>query len=293
MVKTGDDFHKSPRGMGAGCNRGLEVARGQYAMLLNSDVEVTDNWLASLVAVASDEGVAVCQPKVRSMQTRSRFDYGGAAGGMIDVLGFTFCRGRMFDVVEEDHGQYDRSEDIFWAMGGAMLIKMSCLEKTGLMDEDFYMHMEEIDLCWRFHLAGLRVLSVPGSVVYHHGAFSLKADSFRKTYLNHRNQLVLILKNWSFLNLSWAFPARVLLLSATLFLPLIKGNWKHPLAAIAGLLWVFTHPLNIWLRRSEARRSLAVSDAEVLRKMYRGSIVYQHYVRGVRTVAQLWAGEVV
>ena len=148
-------------------------------------------------------------------------------------------------------------------------------------------------LCWRFHLAGLRVLSVPGSVVYHHGAFSLKADSFRKTYLNHRNQLVLILKNWSFLNLFWAFPARVLLLSATLFLPLIKGNWKHPLAAIAGLLWVFTHPLNIWLRRREARRSLAVSDAEVLRKMYRGSIVYQHYVRGVRTVAQLWAGEVV
>ncbi len=291
VVRTTDGPQRAPKGMGAGCNRGLEVACGRYAMLLNSDVEVTAGWLTSLVAAAeSDERIAACQPKVRSMRARSQFDYGGAAGGMIDVLGFTFCRGRIFEVVEEDRGQYDQSADIFWAMGGAMLVRRSCLEKTGLMDEEFFMHMEEIDLCWRFHLAGFRVLSVPESVVYHHGGYSLKADSFRKTYLNHRNQLIMILKNVSFLNLAWTFPARVLLLSATLLLPLVRGRWKHPFAALAGLFWIFAHPLNIWLRRSASSRARRVSDAEVMAKMYRGSIVYQHFVKGVRTAAELRVG---
>ena len=276
------------RGMGAGCNRGMEAAKGRYAMLLNNDVEVAEGWLPPLVEAAeSDRRIAVCQPKVLSLRDRTRFDYGGAAGGMIDVLGYTFCLGRMFERVEQDAGQYDGPRNIFWAVGGAMLVRMSCLERTGLMDEAFYMHNEEIDLCWRMHLAGYRVVSVPRSTVYHYGGWSLQADSFRKAYCNHRNQLVMVLKNLSAERLIWAFPARAALEVATVALGALRGDWKHPVAALAGLLWVLTHPRNVLRRRRQAQRARAVSDRVVTRKMYRGAIVYAYFIRGIRTAASL------
>ena len=276
------------RGMGAGCNRGMEVAGGRYAMLLNNDVEVAEGWLPPLIDAAErDPRIAACQPKVLSLRDRARFDYGGAAGGMIDAFGYTFCLGRMFEKVERDRGQYDSPRDIFWSVGGAMLVRMSCLKRTGLMDEAFYMHNEEIDLCWRMHLAGYRVISVPQSTVYHYGGWSLEADSFRKAYCNHRNQLVMVLKNLSAERLIWTFPARAAFEIATVALGVLRGDWKHPVAALAGLLWVLTHPGDVLRRRCQAQSARTVSDAVASRTMYRGSIVYAHFLRRIRTAASL------
>ena len=288
IVKTGGGHGKPSKGMGAGCNRGLEVARGRYAMLLNTDVEVAEGWLHPLVAAVEADGtVGACQPKVLSIRDRQRFDSGGAAGGMIDVLGYPFCLGRMFDTVEEDSGQYDRTRDIFWAMGGAMFLRVSCLETTGLMDEGFYMHMEEIDLCWRLYLAGYRVISVPQSVVYHYGGWSLGAERLKKAYLNHRNSLVMVLKNWSAAHLAWIFPARVCLEAATVLMAVSKRDWKHPLAALAGILWVLTHPVDILRRRRAAQRSRTATDGEVVKRMFRGSVAFRYFVGGVRTATEL------
>lgn len=276
------------RGMGAACNRGLEVARGRYAMLLNNDVEVGEGWAQPLfAAMEADERVGACQPKVRSARERERFDYGGAAGGMMDPLGYTFCLGRVMETVEADRGQYDRPREIFWAIGAAMFLRMSCLEAVGGMDEAFYMHMEEIDLCWRLHLAGYRILSVPQSLVYHYGGWSLGAERFRKAYLNHRNQMVMVLKNYSPEWLLWAFPARVCMELGTLLLAVLRRDWKHPLAALYGLLWVLAHPLQILRRRRGAQRARRVPDRAVVKKMYRGSVGFAYFVRGRRTAREL------
>jgi GT2 family glycosyltransferase len=288
-VKTGGGNGKPTKGMGAGCNRGLEVARGQYAMLLNSDVEVAEGWLPPLIAaLASDASIGACQPKVRSLRDRSMFDYGGAAGGLMDKWGFTFCQGRLFESVEEDFGQYDERREIFWAVGGAMFLRMACLEHTGQMDEAFVMHMEEIDLCWRFHLAGYRIVYVPESVIYHYGGFSLEADSYKKASFNHRNQLVMLLKNLSFARLCYKFPVRVAMELANLVL-LFKGNWKHPLAAFYAIFWVFLHPLQILRRRRETQRLRQVSDREIDRSLFNRSVVFCYFVRGIKTVQQLGA----
>ena len=289
IVKTGGGNGVPSKGMGAGCNRGLEAARGTYAMLLNSDVEVGEGWLPPLIAtLSSDATVGACQPRVRSLRDRKMFDYGGAAGGLMDRWGFTFCQGRIFESVEEDVGQYDQHRDIFWAVGGAMFLRTACLERTGLMDEGFFMHMEEIDLCWRFHLAGYRLVYVPDSVLYHYNGFTLSADSYKKAYFNHRNQLVMLLKNLSLSRLLYKIPIRLGMELANVSL-LLKGNWKHPVAALAGLLWVLLHPVDILRRRRKTQQMRSVDDREIERKLFRGSVVYRHFIRGAKTVRDLGA----
>lgn len=289
IVKTGGGNGTPSKGMGAGCNRGLEVARGAYAMLLNSDVEVGEGWLPPLIdALSSDAGIGACQPRVRSLRDRNMFDYGGAAGGLMDRWGFTFCQGRIFEFVEEDVGQYDHPRDIFWAIGGAMFLRMACLEQTGLMDEGFFMHMEEVDLCWRFHLAGYRLVYVPDAIVYHYNGFTLSADRYKKAYFNHRNQLVTLLKNLSLSRLLYKMPIRVGMELANVLL-LLKGNWKHPVAALAGLLWVLLHPVDILRRRRETQKMRSVGDGEIERKLFQGSVVYRHFIRGAKTVRDLGA----
>ena len=283
VVKTGGG-----KGMGAGCNRGLEAARGQFAMLLNNDVEVSEGWLQPLVdTMGRDERVAACQPKVLSMQDRSRFDYGGAAGGMIDLLGYTFCLGRILETVEADLGQYDDSREIFWAIGGALFVRMTCVDQIGLMDEEFHMHMEEIDWCWRFHLAGYKIVSAPDAVVYHYGGWTLQENSLRKAYFNHRNQVVMVLKNVSLERLFWTFPARVCMEIGSVLLTALRGDWKHPLASLGGLIWIVTHPLNILNRRRVSQAVRKVTDADVSKSMYRGSIAIQYFLKGVRTAKGL------
>lgn len=181
-------------GFAGGYNRALREVKSEYVLLLNSDVEVTAGWWQPLVEVLDTESdVAAVAPKLLADMERTKFEYAGAAGGFIDYLGYPFCRGRILSNVEEDRGQYDDRRDIFWASGAAMCCRREVFESLGGFDEDFFAHMEEIDLQWRMQLAGWRIVVEPKSVVYHLGGGTLPASS-RKIFLNHRNNLAMLFK---------------------------------------------------------------------------------------------------
>ena len=181
-------------GFAGGYNRALKEVDTEYVLLLNSDVEVTEGWWQPLVEVLdSDKGVAAVAPKLRSVERRDEFEYAGAAGGFIDYLGYPFCRGRILSTVERDDGQYDDRREIFWASGAALCCRREVFVELGGFDEDFFAHMEEIDLQWRMQLAGWRIMVEPCSVVYHLGGGTLPVSS-RKIYLNHRNNLAMLYK---------------------------------------------------------------------------------------------------
>ena len=167
-------------GFAAGYNKALEMLDYKYAVLLNSDVETTPHWLEPLLEFAEGNlDVAACQPKIKSLRKREEFEYAGAAGGFIDRYGYPFCRGRIFNTLETDRGQYDDICDIFWASGAALFVRSEIYKKVGGLDPSFFAHMEEIDLCWRIHLAGYRIAVVPQSTVYHLGGASLDAANPR------------------------------------------------------------------------------------------------------------------
>lgn len=218
-------------GYAGGCNFGFQRTRGKYVVFLNNDTEQEPDWLERLVEAAEkDERVAALQPKLLSMQAKLRgekvFDYAGAAGGMLDALGYPYARGRIFNSVEVDKGQYDTLAEIFWASGAAMMVRRSVVEELGAFDDDFFAHMEEIDLCWRMKLAGHRILCVPDAVVYHYGGATLAAGNPRKIYLNHRNNLMMIIKNASLGRLLWLLPARIALeLASLLYYKLYAGDY--------------------------------------------------------------------
>lgn len=183
-------------GFAEGYNRALKQVKADYYVLLNSDVEVTDFWLDPMFALMESEStIAACQPKLLDYKRKSYFEYAGAAGGYIDRYGYPYCRGRIFDTVEEDKGQYDTMCDIFWASGAALMIRSDDYWSAGGLDGRFFAHMEEIDLCWRLRARGRRVVSIPDSVVYHVGGATLNYHNPRKTYLNFRNNLLMLYKN--------------------------------------------------------------------------------------------------
>ena len=203
-----------------------------YYLLLNSDVETPAGWLQPMLDyMDAHPDVAACQPKLRAEHTRTHFEYAGAAGGYLDALGYPYCRGRIFDTVEEDHGQYDTVADVFWATGAALLIRSKAYWEVGGLDARFFAHQEEIDLCWRLRARGHRIVCVPQSVVYHVGGGTLPKENPRKTFLNFRNNLLLLYKN---------LPERCL--RRVLFLRF----WLDALASI------------VFLFKGEARSFLAV-----------------------------------
>lgn len=183
-------------GFAEGYNRALAQVDEEYAVLLNSDVEVTRGWLSPMTQfLDSNPEVAACQPKLLSFKQKDFFEYAGAAGGFIDKWGYTFCRGRIFNTVERDSGQYDDTTDVFWATGAALMIRNEVYKNNGGLDGRFFAHMEEIDLCWRLRSRGYRIACVPQSHVYHVGGATLKKENPQKRYLNFRNNLLMIYKN--------------------------------------------------------------------------------------------------
>ena len=273
-------------GFSASCNRGLEAVETRYAVLLNDDTRVTPRWLSPLVEAAErDPAVAACQPKLLSATDPGFFDYGGGAGGYIDRFGYTFCRGRLFDHRETDQGQYDRQVPIFWACGSALFLRMEAVREVGLLDLEYFMHFEEIDLCWRLRLAGYRIWAVPESVVYHYSGFSLPPTSFRKSYLNHRNNLVMLCKNLDAGRLLWLLPLRFLLELPAVLAYLIKREWRSAAAPAAAVLWLLLHPRSLFRRRRQSRALLRAGGAPAGRLagegVYPGSAVYRHFVRGI------------
>lgn len=189
-------FEKN-HGFAEGYNRAIELAEYEYVTLLNSDVEVTEGWWQPILSfLENNPDVGAVQPKILSYSDKSSFEYAGAAGGYLDSLGYPYCRGRLFDVVEKDHGQYDGPPaDVAWASGACLTMPREVYRRLGGLDPEFFAHMEEIDLCCRVHLAGLRVCALSGSHVYHVGGASLNQGNPKKTYLNFRNNLLLLHKN--------------------------------------------------------------------------------------------------
>ena len=184
-------------GFAEGYNKAIQQTQYKYTILLNSDVEVTEDWTRPLLDfIRRNSDVGALQPKIRSWKERIKFEYAGAAGGYLDKLGYPYCRGRLFDSIEEDHGQYDgKVVDICWASGAALMVRTDIYLKVGGLDARFFAHMEEIDLCCRIHGAGYRVVAVPDAMVFHVGGASLAQGNPKKTYLNFRNNLLLLHKN--------------------------------------------------------------------------------------------------
>jgi hypothetical protein len=273
-------------GFTGSCNRGLDATQTRYAILLNDDTRVEPNWLGPLVAMAeSDSRIAACQPKLRAATEPELFDYGGGAGGYIDTLGYTFCRGRLFDSRERDDGQYDAPVVLFWACGSALFLRVDAAREIGFLDLDFYMHFEEIDLCWRLQLAGYQIRAVPQSVVFHHSGFSLPPASYRKTYLNHRNNVIMLCKNQTMRRLLWVLPLRISLDFLAMVNYLCRGQWSSGLATGVAWLWCLTHPRNINRRRRQSQTTRRVATARD--GVYAGSVLYQHFARGVKRASAL------
>jgi GT2 family glycosyltransferase len=255
-----------------------------YAVLLNTDVEVSADWLAPLVQVMDENpDVAAAQPKIRSYHHKERFEYAGACGGYLDCLGYPFCRGRIFDDAETDTGQYDSETDIFWATGACMMVRTSVVEKIGLFDARYFAHWEEIDFCWRAQNAGYRIRVVPSSVVYHVGGGTLPKSNPRKVFLNFRNSLVTLLKN---LPLTEAVPM--------IFMRLVLDGIAAMKGLLAGdvvYLWTIARShLSFYTRIPYAlrsRRNLKQRPYRSLKGVYGGSVVWHYFVRKVKTFGEL------
>ncbi len=215
-------------GFTGGYNRALRQVEADYYILLNSDVEVSENWLQPLIDnMESRPEAGVCMPKIRSHYRRSAFEYAGACGGFIDVFGYPFCRGRILSNIEEDNGQYNFDREIFWASGTCMMVRASLFHELNGFDESFFAHMEEIDFCWRAKLAGYKVWVFTDSVIFHVGGGTLPNNSPRKLYLNYRNNLLMMYKNLPLYRLHITLFVRMVLdgVSAVMYLASGKANF--------------------------------------------------------------------
>ena len=261
-------------GFAGGYNRALEQVDSEYVVLLNSDVEVTAGWWQPLVELLDNEkDVAAVAPKLRSVEHPEEFEYAGASGGFVDYLGYPFCRGRILSTVEHDEGQYDDRRDIFWASGAALCCRLDVYKELGGLDEDFFAHMEEIDLQWRMQLAGWRIMVEPRSVVYHLGGGTLPVSS-RKVFLNHRNNLAMLFKCSS--------PMQRMTVA-------VVRPFTDMLEALAYL--VTLHPHKAWAivrawgefiawHSALSRKRKAVKRVKKVENIYRGSIVVRYLLGG-------------
>ena len=220
-------------GFAKGYNEALKQVESDYYVLLNSDVEVSPGWLEPMASLLeSDPSIAACQPKILSFHTRDLFEYAGGAGGWLDKYGYPFAKGRIFDICEKDHGQYDQQEPIFWASGAALFIRSSVFKNVKGFDEYFFAHQEEIDLCWRIQLAGHKIYSCPQSVVYHVGGGTLPRGNTLKTYLNFRNNLIMLSKNLPVSKKLWVMPVRNLLDAISAWKGLFSGDGGYFIAIV-------------------------------------------------------------
>ncbi len=279
---------KKNLGYAGGCNLGIKSCDSKYVVLLNNDTKVEPDWLELMLeAIELEDRIAAVQPKILSIQQTDRFDYCGAAGGEIDIFGYPFARGRIFYTLEKDYGQYDTTREIFWATGAAVLLRRSVLENVGLLEEDFFAHMEEIDLNWRMHLAGYKVVSEPKAVVYHQTGGTLGEDKFFKMVLNHRNNLLMILRNYSLITLLWLFPIRICLEIITIIGFLIKFKPKRSAAVMVGLGGVIAHFMTVLKGRMLVKSIRTFDDDKIFKKMYRGSIAIDYFIKKINTTKGL------
>jgi len=258
-------------GYARGYNEALSKIEADIYCLLNNDVEVSKNWLRPIIEeFSSSQLTAAIQPKLLDYKNKEYFEYAGAAGGFIDKFGYPFCRGRIFDTIEKDTGQYDDNTPIFWASGACLFIRKSVFEELGKFDEDFFAHQEEIDLCWRIQNGGYTIMYISDSVVYHLGGGTLDAMNSRKTYLNFRNNLYLLTKNVSGYHFLMLIVLRMILDGIAGLKFIFEGRLGSCLAIIkAHLVFYVTFPKFLTKRKKNPYK----------KKYYEiSSVVWQYYI---------------
>lgn len=272
-------------GFADGYNKALEQVEAEYVVLLNSDVEVTGGWLDVLRDyMDAHPETAACQPKLLSWKRRNMFEYAGASGGFIDRLGYPFCRGRVFDAVEEDCGQYDTVIPVFWATGAALFIRLSDYRRAGGLDGRFFAHNEEIDLCWRLQSRGRLVVCVPQSKVYHVGGATLKKENPRKTFLNFRNNLLMLYKNLPESELKPVMRMRKWLDYVAAGVFLVKGDFGNFKAVCRARREFFRMRPQFLPSREE---NLRLTVRREIPERCRFSLVWQSKARGRKTFDRL------
>jgi GT2 family glycosyltransferase len=271
-------------GFAEGYNKALEKLQNKfnltYYVLLNSDVEVSENWLPPLVKVlASDEKIAACQPKIKAYADKTKFEYAGAGGGFIDFLGYPYCRGRIFDTLETDNGQYDDTVPVFWASGACLAIKAQNFHAVGGFDGDFFAHMEEIDLCWRLKSQGFAIYYCGKSTIYHVGGGTLQTNSPKKSMLNFRNSLVMLLKNLPTAKLLPILFVRMLLDGLAALHLLTKGHFWGISVVLQAHFYLYANLFELWEKRQKTQKIGTKLTQFAEKEISQKSIVWQYFVQ--------------
>ncbi len=270
-------------GYAKGYNDALKKIDAEYFILLNSDIQVTDSWISPIIDLMdSDKKIAACQPKLLDYKKRNIFEYAGASGGFIDILGYPFCRGRIFDHLEKDKGQYDDAIEVFWASGACLFVRASHFYEIGGLDEDFFAHQEEIDLCWRLKNSGYKIMVQPKSLVFHVGGGTLNASSPFKTHLNFRNNLFMLFKNLPTAHLFVTIAVRLVLdgLAALTFLNKDKGL-QHVLAiAKAHFIFYFKIPKLMSKRKKIKQKNNLLGKVDY-------SVLFKNKIKGINNFFEL------
>jgi GT2 family glycosyltransferase len=265
-------------GFCGGYNFSLKRVEAEYYVLLNSDVEVTEGWLNPIINLLNgDPTIAAAQPKILSYRSQTLFEYAGAAGGFVDALGYPFCRGRMFATLEADTGQYNDTVPVFWATGACMFIRASAFHEMGGLDEDFFAHMEEIDLCWKLHRSGYQVYYVGNCTIYHLGGGTLSKSNPNKTYLNFRNGLSLIFKHLGTGELLWKLPLRMALDWCAAMSFLLAGSGRDAIAVAKAHLHFFIGLPKEYRKRKTLIRPFQDRKAVPI---YPGVVVLDYFLLG-------------
>ena len=267
-------------GFAGGYNWALSQLDSKYFVLLNSDIQVTENWLTPLLKLMeSDKSIAVCQPKILSYNQKQLFEYAGASGGFIDKLGYPFCRGRVFENLEIDKGQYDDAREVFWATGACMFVRADVYHALDGLDDDFFAHMEEIDFCWRAKNEGFKIYVQPASIIYHVGGGTLPRNSSQKTYLNFRNNFALLYKNLPQNRLWKVLIVRLFLDGLAGLKFLLEGHGKDMLAVVRAHFYFYTHLNKLNIKRHQ----LTQQETSMI---YQKSLVVEHFIRGSKKFHQ-------
>ncbi len=262
-------------GFAKGYNEALKQVQAEYYVMLNSDVEVLPGWLQPMIELLEkDDNIAACQPKLLSYANKNFFEYAGGAGGWLDKYGYPFAKGRIFDITEENKGQYDQSEPIFWASGAALFIRSAVFHQVKGFDEYFFAHQEEIDLCWRIQLAGYKIYSCPASVVYHVGGGTLPRGNSLKTYLNFRNNKIMLSKNLPWTKKIWIMPVRNFLDAVSAWKGLLTGDGGYFIAIIRAQLAFIK-----WWLFYQRKSVFPVTKKGHLSGYLQKNMVWQHFVK--------------
>ncbi|MDO8658014.1 MAG: glycosyltransferase family 2 protein [Candidatus Levybacteria bacterium] len=272
-------------GFSGGNNKILKDLKSKYVVLLNNDTEVPPGWLFPLVkAMEKDNSIAIAQPKILWLKNKKYFDYAGASGGFIDIFGYPFTRGRIFDTIEKDSDQYNLKCDIFWASGAAMIIRRNVLDKVGFFDEMLFNYMEEIDLCFRVHRAGFRIICEPKSYIYHKVASTASSHMLKKRFWEHRNNLLLILKNYPIKRLLIIFPIRIILEYMSFFYYLKNRKLDYALAVILSQLSLIYFAPVILAKRLNKN----INETKAMKDLiYNKSITFSYFVLNKKNYSEL------